>query len=112
MKDPREVIIRPVITEHSYDMMNKNTYTSKSPKTPTRLRFARPSSYLQCDRDEGEHPERQVEAEARSYAAGSHPHLEEGHGYAERRRHHRALQRVSSFLNRPLGFSTKRAQHA
>ena len=27
MKDPREVIIRPVITEHSYDMMNKNTYT-------------------------------------------------------------------------------------
>ena len=27
MKDPREVIIRPVITEHSYDMMNNNTYT-------------------------------------------------------------------------------------
>ena len=27
MKDPREVIIRPVITEHSYDMMEKNTYT-------------------------------------------------------------------------------------
>ena len=26
-KDPREVIIRPVITEHSYDMMEKNTYT-------------------------------------------------------------------------------------
>ena len=26
MKDPREVIIRPVITEHSYDMMSKNTY--------------------------------------------------------------------------------------
>ena len=27
MKDPREVIIRPVITEHSYDQMEKNTYT-------------------------------------------------------------------------------------
>ena len=27
MKDPREVIIRPVITEHSYDMMAKNTFT-------------------------------------------------------------------------------------
>ena len=26
MKDPREVIIRPVITEHSYDMMNNNTF--------------------------------------------------------------------------------------
>ena len=27
MKAPREVIIRPVITEHSYDMMAKNTFT-------------------------------------------------------------------------------------
>ncbi len=27
MKDPREIIIRPVITEHSYDQMEKNTYT-------------------------------------------------------------------------------------
>ena len=27
MKDPREIIIRPIITEHSYDMMEGNTYT-------------------------------------------------------------------------------------
>lgn len=27
MKDPREVIIRPVITEHSYDAMENNVYT-------------------------------------------------------------------------------------
>ena len=27
MKDPREVIIRPIITEHSYDMMDENVYT-------------------------------------------------------------------------------------
>ena len=27
MKDPREVIIRPIITEHSYDMMENNVYT-------------------------------------------------------------------------------------
>ena len=27
MKDPREVIIRPIITEHSYDMMSRNVYT-------------------------------------------------------------------------------------
>ena len=25
MKDPREVIIRPIITEHSYDMMEKDS---------------------------------------------------------------------------------------
>lgn len=27
MKDPREIIIRPIITEHSYDMMEKNVFT-------------------------------------------------------------------------------------
>ena len=27
MKDPREVIIRPVVTEHSYDQMENNVYT-------------------------------------------------------------------------------------
>lgn len=27
MKDPREVIIRPIITENSYDMMEENVYT-------------------------------------------------------------------------------------
>ncbi|MFR1639166.1 MAG: 50S ribosomal protein L23 [Eggerthellaceae bacterium] len=26
MKDPREVIIRPIITEHSYDMMEEHHY--------------------------------------------------------------------------------------
>ena len=26
-KDPRDVIIRPVITEHSYDAMENNVYT-------------------------------------------------------------------------------------
>ena len=35
-KDPRDVIIRPVITEHSYDAMENNVYTFE-------LRFARPS---------------------------------------------------------------------
>ena len=27
MKDPREVIIRPIVTEHSYDQMENNVYT-------------------------------------------------------------------------------------
>ena len=37
MKDPREVIIRPVITEHSYDMMEKNTYTFEVAKDSNKV---------------------------------------------------------------------------
>ena len=35
MKDPREVIIRPVITEHSYDQMEGNTFTFEVVKVNT-----------------------------------------------------------------------------
>ena len=37
MKDPREVIIRPVITEHSYDMMEHNTYTFEVAKDSNKV---------------------------------------------------------------------------
>lgn len=37
MKDPREVIIRPIITEHSYDMMEKNVYTFEVAKTANKV---------------------------------------------------------------------------
>lgn len=37
MKDPREVIIRPVITEHRYDMMEKNTYTFEVAKDANKV---------------------------------------------------------------------------
>ena len=40
MKDPREVIIRPVITEHSYDMMNNNTYTFEVAKSSNKVEVA------------------------------------------------------------------------
>ena len=40
MKDPREIIIRPVITEHSYDMMEKNTYTFEVAKTANKVEIA------------------------------------------------------------------------
>ena len=40
MKDPREVIIRPVITEHSYDMMNNNTYTIEVAKSSNKVEIA------------------------------------------------------------------------
>ena len=37
MKDPREIIIRPVITEHSYDQMEKNTYTFEVAKDSNKV---------------------------------------------------------------------------
>ena len=39
-KDPREVIIRPVITEHSYDMMAANCYTFEVAKTANKIEIA------------------------------------------------------------------------
>ncbi|MBQ9955108.1 MAG: 50S ribosomal protein L23 [Eggerthellaceae bacterium] len=40
MKDPREVIIRPIITEHSYDMMEKNTYTFEVAKDSNKVEIS------------------------------------------------------------------------
>jgi large subunit ribosomal protein L23 len=40
MKDPREVIIRPVITEHSYDMMAGNCYTFEVDKRANKVEIA------------------------------------------------------------------------
>lgn len=40
MKDPREVIIRPVISEHSYDMMENNTYTFEVAKDSNKVEIA------------------------------------------------------------------------
>lgn len=37
MKDPREIIIRPIITEHSYDMMEDNTYTFEVAKDANKV---------------------------------------------------------------------------
>lgn len=39
-KDPREVIIRPVITEHSYDMMELNKYTFEVAKDSNKVEIA------------------------------------------------------------------------
>ncbi|MCH4220804.1 MAG: 50S ribosomal protein L23 [Eggerthellaceae bacterium] len=40
MKDPREVIFRPVISEHSYDMMEDNRYTFKVAKSANKVEIA------------------------------------------------------------------------
>lgn len=37
MKDPREIIIRPIITEHSYDMMEKNVFTFEVAKDANKI---------------------------------------------------------------------------
>ncbi len=39
-KDPREVIIRPIITEHSYDMMENNVFTFEVAKTANKVEIA------------------------------------------------------------------------
>ena len=40
MENARDVIIRPVITEHSYDMMAKNVYTFEVAKTANKIEIA------------------------------------------------------------------------
>ena len=40
MKDPREVIIRPVITERSYDVMENNVYTFEVAKDSNKIEIA------------------------------------------------------------------------
>ena len=37
MKDPREVIIRPIVTEHSYDQMENNVYTFEVAKDSNKV---------------------------------------------------------------------------
>ncbi len=37
MKDPRDIIIRPIITEHSYDLMEENTYTFEVAKSANKI---------------------------------------------------------------------------
>ena len=39
-KDPREVIIRPVITENSYDMMEQGCYTFEVAKDANKIEIA------------------------------------------------------------------------
>ena len=41
MKDPREVIIRPIVTEHSYDQMENNVYTFEVAKDANKIEIAK-----------------------------------------------------------------------
>ncbi len=37
MKDPREIIVRPIITENSYDMMEEGVYTFEVAKDSNKI---------------------------------------------------------------------------
>jgi len=40
MYDPRDIVLRPVISEKSYDMINQNRYTFEVAKTSTKPQIA------------------------------------------------------------------------
>ena len=40
MKDPRSIIIRPVISEHSFDMMSEGTYTFEVDRNSNKIEIA------------------------------------------------------------------------
>ena len=41
MKDPRDIIIRPIITEHSYDMIEMNKYTFEVARDANKIEIAK-----------------------------------------------------------------------
>ena len=41
MKDARDIIIRPIITEHSYDMIEKNKYTFEVARDANKIEIAK-----------------------------------------------------------------------
>ena len=90
MKDPREVIIRPVITEHSYDMMEKNTYTFEVAKTSNKVEIRQAVEAI--------FNVTVTKVNTLNVKSKPYPYVEEGHGHAQGRRFHRAVQRLESYL--------------
>ena len=41
MKDARDIIIRPIITEHSYDMIEMNKYTFEVARSANKIEIAK-----------------------------------------------------------------------
>lgn len=46
MKDPRSIIIRPIITEHSYEQMSSSRYTFEVAKDANKIEIAQAVSEL------------------------------------------------------------------
>ena len=95
MKDPREIIIRPVITEHSYDQMEKNTYTFEVAKDANKIEIRQA---IEAIFDVT--VVKEVQAQARALPAGQDPHVEEGDGHPQGRRHDRAVRQLGCLRRR------------
>ncbi len=81
-RDPREVIIRPVITEHSYDVMDNNVYTFEVAKDSNKIEIRQAIEAIFGVT---------VTKVNTLSEEGLHAHVEEGHGDPRRGRHHRDL---------------------
>ena len=70
-KDPRDVIIRPVITEHSYDAMENNVYTFEVAKDANKVEIRQAIARDTLDAETSSAPQALVFAGPFSYPLGS-----------------------------------------
>lgn len=83
--EARQIIIRPIITERSFDMQDFNRYTFEVAKTASKIEIAKAiEEIFNVHGHQGEHCQREVQAQAPALCAGSHAYLEEGHRHARR----------------------------
>lgn len=82
--EARQIIIRPIITERSFDMQDFNRYTFEVAKTASKIEIARHEEIFNVHGHQGEHRQREVQAQASALRSGSHAYLEEGHRHARR----------------------------
>ena len=103
-KDPRDVIIRPVITEHSYDAMENNVYTFEVAKDANKVEIRQAIEAIfnvkvvKVNTLNVKSKPKRVR-----YQEGRTPHLEEGHGHPGRGRDHRDLRFLASSAHRAKG---------
>ena len=89
MKDPREVIIRPVITEHSYDQMESNTYTFEVAKDANKIEIRQAIEAIF-----------DVTVVKVNTLNVKSKHVEEGDGHPQGRRHDRAVRQLGCLRRR------------
>ena len=102
-KDPRDVIIRPVITEHSYDAMENNVYTFEVAKDANKVEIRQAIEAIFNVKVVKVNTLNVKSKPKRVLPGGSHPHLEEGHGHPGRGRDHRDLRFLASSAHRAKG---------
>ena len=81
MKDPREVIIRPIITEHSYDMMDENVYTFEVAKDANKVEISQAIEEI-FNVTVVKVNTLNVKPKPKRVRYWPDPHLEEGYGHA------------------------------